>query len=97
SLVTPPGELITNDDFDGRTDLSRIELTLRRSGRYRILAGSYEAQATGAYTLSLTRGRNVELSSNAANATGGEIHGIFVGVADYPGEENDLPLTDDDA
>src|SRR5881409_1761590 len=41
-VFTPPqGEQIDNDDADGQQDLSRIALTLRATGRYRIMATSY--------------------------------------------------------
>ena len=32
-----------------------------------------------------------------AGGSGGQIYGLFVGVADYPGSDSDLPLTDQDA
>ena len=42
-LVTPSGEEIANDDFEGDTDRSVIELTLPEAGRYRVQATSYAA------------------------------------------------------
>ena len=53
-FVTPSGEEIANDDFEGDTDRSVIELTLPEAGRYRVQATSYGAAETGRYRLALT-------------------------------------------
>ena len=53
-LVTPAEDAIENDDFDGSTDRSVVELTLPESGRYRIVATSYAAAESGAYRLTLS-------------------------------------------
>lgn len=95
TLITPQGEEITNDDFDGRTDMSRIDLTLRESGRYRVVASSYWADHEGDYSLQLRHGTT---SDEQERPSGGrQIYGLFTGIADYPGEDLDLDLTDDDA
>jgi len=95
SLQTPTGELLENDDFQGSTDQSQIQLTLQESGRYRILVSSYTSGETGDYQLSI---RPVAAESVASSAAfGSQVYGIFAGIADYPGEGNDLDLTDQDA
>ena len=98
SLISPSGQAINNDDFDGSTARSVVEITLQETGRYRILATTYNSDATGSYALSFNQGSassNVVLSST--NRNNGKIYGIFAGMADYPGEEDDLELTDQDA
>jgi hypothetical protein len=94
-LVLPSGEAIENDDFEGSTNRSRVDLTLREDGRYRIVATSYAAGETGAYRLSLTRGT---ASGAGPSPTGeGTVYGVFVGISDYGGRANDLSYTADDA
>jgi hypothetical protein len=103
-IITPSGESIENDDFEGDTSLSKVELPIVEEGRYRVVATSYAAGETGAYTLKLNRGMSTPTQSYAdqlvnGNGDTGEsrIFGIFMGIADYPGEVNDLPYTDRDA
>jgi len=96
SLSTPTGELIENDDYQGSTDQSQLQLTLQDTGRYRILVSSYSSGETGDYQLAI---RSVEAASSnqSAAAFGSQVYGIFAGIADYPGTGNDLDLTDQDA
>jgi len=93
-LITPSGELIENDDFEGSISASSISLTLRESGRYRVVVTSYGTNDAGPYALSL-----LEQSERIVipNVSGGEIYGIFVGISDYPGTDSDLSYTDQDA
>lgn len=109
-ILTPPqGEQIDNDDAPGRRDMSRIELTLRASGRYRIMATSYAAGKTGSYSLALRRGSAAAPRPNtpvappvtgrvaAGSGGGGRVLGVFVGISTYPNARNNLPYTADDA
>jgi Caspase domain len=95
-LITPTGDTIENDDFDGNTRMSVIDVPLQESGRYRILATSYGTGETGDYELSLAAGSTI-LPAARDLQSAGRIFGIFAGMADYPGEDNDLPFTDEDA
>ncbi len=93
-LVTPAEEAIENDDFDGSTDRSVVELTLPETGRYRIVATSYAAAESGAYRLTLsTSAAEVPVARHST----GRVYGIFAGISDYPGEGSDLDYTADDA
>lgn len=94
TVQMPSGELLENDDFQGSTDQSRLEFTLQESGRYRILVSSYGSGESGNYALSVRTGETTE---SVANVSGSQVYGIFAGIADYPGIENDLDLTDQDA
>ncbi len=97
-LQTPGGDVIENDDYDGSTDQSLLQLNLQESGRYRIIVSSYSSGETGAYQLAIRSGDDSASRLDAATTISGEqIYGIFVGIADYPGSENDLELTDQDA
>jgi hypothetical protein len=95
-LITPSNEEIENDDYNDSRDQSLIELTLQESGRYRIIATSYSSSETGPYELSLRSG-GAAITNNIVSSAGAEIYGIFAGIADYEGEDSDLPLTDQDA
>lgn len=93
-LITPSGESIDNDDFEGNVNLSAIELTLQESGRYRVVVTSYSTGGTGRYELSASPQSSRVI---VENATGGQIYGIFAGISDYPGSDSDLSYTDQDA
>jgi len=93
-LVTPSGQEIANDDFEGDAQRSVIELTLSESGRYRVQATSYAAAETGRYRLALTASTTdvpVERRSQ------GHVYGLFAGISDYEGEDSDLQFTAEDA
>jgi hypothetical protein len=96
-LVPPEGDQIDNDDADGRVDLSRIELTLRESGRHRIVATSYGADETGGYRLTLRRNGGAPPPLDAGDGRAGRVYGVFVGISDYGGRASDLMFTADDA
>jgi hypothetical protein len=98
TIVAPNGETWENDDFDNDTSRSLVDFTLPQSGRYRIVASSYATETTGSYELALTTGTGNNSSVVYLPASrGGEIYGVFAGIADYPGEGNDLDRTDQDA
>jgi hypothetical protein len=101
-LISPSGDLLDeNDDADGRTDLSRIDITLRESGRYRVMATSFASGETGEYSLALRTGTTTAAASSSPSASssseGGRVFGIFAGISDYGGRANDLAYTADDA
>ena len=100
-LLTPAGDLIENDDFDGSTSRSVVDLDLTETGRYRVVATSYAAEETGRYRLTV----NTQAASSTpvgetfagGNRSGGRTFGIFAGISDYPGTGSDLDFTADDA
>ena len=56
----PGGSLDVHDDDSGGGNDSQLTVTLPRSGRYLIAANSVGRRATGAYTISVQRGRGRE-------------------------------------
>lgn len=96
----------SNDDaVEGQRD-ARLTVTLPANGTYQIYATSYRAGEEGAYRLSLsggsgtpTRPTEPDWSTGAPNNAGGgvRVYGVFVGISDYPGSGNDLPLCAEDA
>jgi hypothetical protein len=100
TVVAPSGQTFENDDFDGSTSRSVVDFTLPESGRYRIVATTYASDTTGSYQLALSSGTGNSTSTAIflpSNSGGGQIYGIFAGIADYAGDDNDLDLTDQDA
>ncbi len=91
-IQTPSDQSLQNDDFDGDTNRSRIDLPITEAGRYRVFVTSYAANEVGDYQLSVTTGRSIEQP-----APSGEIYGVFVGVSDYGGRSSLLNYTDEDA
>jgi len=97
ALTTPDGDIIDNDDFEGSTARSVVELELPASGRYRVAATSYSAGETGEYRLLVDSRSGPSSASVRAAAGGGRTFGVFAGISDYPGTDNDLDFTADDA
>jgi hypothetical protein len=93
-LVTPSGQEIANDDDDGATDRSVVELTLPETGRYRVQATSYAAAETGDYRLALTRNT---AAVPVARRSRGRVYGLFAGISDYEPPNTDLEYTAEDA
>jgi hypothetical protein len=93
-LVTPAGEEIANDDDEGATDRSVIELTLPDTGRYRVQVTSYAAAETGAYSLTLTTSA---AAVPVARRSRGRVYGLFAGISDYEPPNTDLEYTAEDA
>ncbi len=103
-LITPGGETVENDDHEGSTSHSRVEMRLEETGRYRVVATSYSADNTGNYTLQLQRGDQAAPPTQVARRqpqaapTGeGRVYGIFAGISDYGGRASNLAYTAEDA
>jgi hypothetical protein len=102
-LQSPDGEKIDNDDYEGSASLSRIDVTLREDGRYRVLTTSYRVGETGGYELVVKSAAVADIpvvraGPVAASGDGeGRIYGVFMGISDYPGEADDLAYTAQDA
>ncbi|MGD9967788.1 MAG: pre-peptidase C-terminal domain-containing protein [Hyphomonadaceae bacterium] len=94
-LLAPSGAQEDNDDIAPGSDTNaRIETTLAETGQYRIGATSYQPGESGAYVVTLQQGAAPQVSaSNSAR----RVYAVMVGISDYPGSGNDLPLTAEDA
>lgn len=93
-LLAPSGAQEDNDDISANDRNARIETTLAETGQYRIGATTYQPGETGAYVVTLQQGSAPQISaSNSAR----RVYAVMVGISDYPGTANDLPLTADDA
>lgn len=97
ALTTPGGDVIDNDDFEGSTARSIVEIELPETGRYRVSATSYAAGETGEYRLLIDSRSGPAGASVRAAAGGGRTFGVFAGISDYPGTGSDLDFTADDA
>ncbi|MEM6645154.1 MAG: pre-peptidase C-terminal domain-containing protein [Bacteroidota bacterium] len=53
-VISPSGEITQNDDYEGSTSRSRIELDATESGDWRIGVTSYAGGETGAYQVNVT-------------------------------------------
>jgi len=95
-LILPSDETLTNDDFESSTSVSRIELTLQETGRYYVIATSYSSGETGSYEVSLSSSTAGPTSTTTTTGMD-NIFGIFVGISDYPGEDDDLDYCAEDA
>lgn len=52
-LTKPNGYILTSDDLDGQTRLSKIEFEADQDGEYKILVTSFEAAEVGEYRLAI--------------------------------------------
>jgi hypothetical protein len=93
-LLAPSGAQEDNDDLSPTDRSARIETTLAETGQYRIGATSYQPGETGDYVVTLQQGAAPQVS---ANNSARRVYAVMVGISDYPGTNNDLPLTADDA
>ncbi len=94
-VTSPNGETITNDDFNGSTSRSQVELVLRDAGRYRITATSYVADQVGSYEIAVQRFAATAVSEPSPGE--GRLYGIFTGISDYGGRASNLDYTAEDA
>jgi hypothetical protein len=101
AVKQPNGTVVDNDDFEGSTSRSVVELRLPETGRYQIVVSSYDDGDTGAYRLlaSLSAGAQAPVAQAPAPAAGGasgNVYGVFAGISDYGGRIGDLDYTADD-
>lgn len=96
-VILPDGKAIENDDFPGRGSTACVEFAAPANGRYRIMATTYKPGDAGKYSVRLTRSCNA--TTAPVLATGGRLHGVFMGISDYPDSSgaSDLSYTREDA
>jgi len=82
--VTPPGSgTLVNDDWQGDTSRSQIELISRTAGQMKIEVRSYTADGAGAYELTATRvGDDGEAASVPVLSAGQSVDGTIDGGHD---------------
>ncbi len=97
AVILPDGKTIQNDDFAGQGSNSRVQFNAPIGGRYQVWATTYAGGATGHYKVSLSSGAIPDVAPVTMGS--GRLHGIFMGIADYPDSRkmNDLDFTDEDA
>jgi hypothetical protein len=93
-LLAPSGAQEDNDDLSSTDRNARIETVLAETGQYRIGATSYQPGERGQYVVTLQQGAAPQVS---ANNSARRVFAVMVGISDYPGSGNDLPLTAEDA
>jgi hypothetical protein len=100
-VVFPSGRQAENDDFGPNDRNSRISLALPETGEYRVMCTSYAPGETGAYDVGflLAEGSPVDPGPSIGTVPNQNrgFFGVFVGISDYPGTHNDLPLCREDA
>ena len=98
ALMFPDESIVQNDDWEGSSNLSRVEVVAPTTGRYRMMATSYRPAATGSYQVQVDLGDGADVTSYAQHTGTGETYGVFVGISDYPEDgPSDLDWTADDA
>ncbi len=101
-LIFPSGEGVEDDDGIAGSTNSRISGALPEDGEYTVVATSYSAGATGAYSLRMNLGAggaqaSQPPASSSASAQGGRVFLLSVGISDYAGFASNLSYTADDA
>jgi uncharacterized protein YfaP (DUF2135 family) len=98
-LTYPDGtEVEFDDELSSRN--AAIDLIPEASGEYSVTATSYSPDAKGDYELDVTLdapGRPVGHRGNIPVTADRRILGVFVGISDYEGDDNDLEFCDHDA
>lgn len=98
-LTYPDGSEVEFDDELGGLNAA-IDLIPEDSGEFYVTATSYDSNVTGDYTLQVTLdapGRPVGRNGNIPVTLDQRILGVFVGIGDYEGEDDDLQFCDRDA
>ncbi len=95
-LIDGDQNVLQNDDLAGERSKSGIEWTADSDGQVMVLATSYRAAEAGGYVLSCSSMSSASLMSGATSKAG-DVYGLFIGISDYPGDDQDLPLCDEDA
>jgi len=97
-LLMPDGAILENDDVPQREGVSVIELALPMDGRYQVVATSYRGGERGCYELSLRSSAQPLPGPGARHAAAdSRVLALLVGISDYPGDEQDLSYTAEDA
>lgn len=103
-MRTPSGEQLDNDDVERGERAAGFDIPAAENGEYTILATTYQPGERGRYTLSFGQGQAVARptgdrpTSTAGTDDGGShVYGLFAGISDYPGAENDLEDCANDA
>lgn len=97
AVILPDDKTIQNDDFAGQGSNSRVQFNAPMAGRYQVWTTTYAGGVTGTYTVKLSTGA---IPTSAPVAMGsGRLHGIFMGISDYPDRRKmgDLDFTAEDA
>jgi hypothetical protein len=96
-VVSPSGEQQDNDDADPENGVRNAQLSWRlpEDGAYQIMATSYSAGETGAYTVRVSAGAATPRTPVAG--ANGRVFALMVGISDYSGFAGNLPYTADDA
>ena len=74
-LVTPNGEQIENDDWEGSLSHSRVETVASQGGAYEVIVTSFAPGETGSYALSMESG-------GSGSFSGGGYAGSFSGMSE---------------
>lgn len=104
---TPSGTQEDNDDYQAPALNSGIDIPVAEPGTYTITVTSYRPGETGNYTLRTSEGPSVvsaptptpapDGTTPPAASAGGRVWGLFAGISDYQGTDNDLPECANDA
>ena len=94
-IESPSGSWDLQNDDRAEDDFnSRIDTVLEESGLYTVYATSYSGGETGSFRLSIqTEEAGVVVQELATE----RYVGLFVGISDYPGDDDDLPFCRADA
>lgn len=98
----PDGRQTENDDVGPNDRNASVFLRLPADGTYQVLCTTYRPAEVGAYDVALSLDAEPLVAGPGPSLTGvpdqnREFFGVFVGISDYPGGVNDLPLCREDA
>jgi hypothetical protein len=100
-VQAPSGRQVENDDVQPGNRNARVALQLPESGTYRVLCTTYQPGETGAYDVALAEAGSAPVgpgpSFEGVPDQNREFYAVLVGISDYPGDANDLPLCREDA
>jgi len=96
--IKGPGKINElNDDYNADNTNSQMAFRVSETGTYYLSATTFRSDEAGSYKIDLQLDASKYDAGEWAVQDGGTIYGVFVGIADYPGDGGDLPYCDQDA
>lgn len=95
--IKGPGKINElNDDYNAENTNSQMAFRVSETGTYYLTATTFQDNQQGNYQINLQLDASKYDAGEWAVQEAGTIYGVFVGIADYPGD-GDLPYCDEDA
>jgi DUF971 family protein len=97
TVITPSGERLSNDDYEGDLKYSHLVLVLSEPGDYLVEATSYDSHESGAYTLELALAKAIAANEYSGSLDNGDTSydkGEYYDSWNFEGEADQIVAID---